>query len=98
MYFDAYSSIHNYTPDDPVYELLKEYLTYGILHLLAAVATLASLVIVALSNFKVFKPLLDKTRGKMDERKKARKEKKISATQKKVESLQAQLDDLKDEE
>ncbi len=73
-------------------------LSYGIPALLAALATLAAMVLIALKDFPVFKPLLDKLAAKRDARKQAKAEKAAADKQARIERLQSELDALKKDE
>lgn len=73
-------------------------LSYGIPALFAAVADLAAMVIIAIKDFPVFKPLVDKLNAKRAARKEQRAEQAAIAKQDRIEKLQAELDELKKDE
>ncbi len=65
-----------------------EYLTYGLLALLAAAADIVAMVLIALKEFPVFKPFIDKRRARKAERKEADR-------QARIEALESELEELK---
>ncbi len=77
-------------------------LSYGIPALIAALATLAAMVLIALKDFPVFKPLLEKHAAKRTARKQANEvakaEKAAADKQERIERLQSELDALKKDE
>lgn len=75
-----------------------KYLIRGIFALLAALATLAAMILIALKDFPVFKPMLDKLAAKRDMRKQAKAEKAVADKQARIERLQSELDELKKDE
>lgn len=89
-----------------IIDSVKEYrtvaLSYGIPALLAALATLAAMVLIALKDFPVFKPMLDKLAAKRADRKQAndtaKAEKAAAEKQARIERLQSELDALKKDE
>lgn len=77
-------------------------LSYGIPSLLAALATVAAGILIALKDFPVFKPFVDRLAAKHAERKQRRSEQKTAKAeenrQSRIASLQAELDELKKDE
>ncbi len=101
-------SVHNvHTTDElwlEIYDQLfnEVYLPYGILALVAAIATLAAMIIIAIKDFPVFKPLVDKFNAKRAAHKQASdaaKAEKAEADKKaRIEKLTAELEELKKDE
>lgn len=56
------------------------------------------MVIIALKDFPVFKPMLDKLSAKRDARKQAKAAKAVADKQARIERLQSELDALKKDE
>lgn len=83
-------------------EMFDLYFPYGILSLLATLGTLVALIFVAIKDFPVFKPLIDKFNAKRAARKEQRAavkaEQAEEAKQARIEQLQAELDELKKDE
>ena len=77
---------------------IYRYLIFGICGILAALATLAAMILVALKDFPVFKPMLDKLSAKRDARKQAKAAKAVADKQARIERLQSELDALKKDE
>lgn len=77
-------------------------LSYGIPALIAALSTLAAMVIIAIKDFPVFKPLVDKFNAKRaahnEQRAAVKAEQAEEAKQARIEQLQAELDELKKDE
>lgn len=103
-------SIYKENPDAFSYEStlahtiqnLNTQIIYFVFTLLAALATLAAMILVALKDFPVFKPLLDKLAAKRADRKQAndtaKAEKAAADKQARIERLQSELDELKKDE
>ncbi len=83
-------------------EELHTALTYGILALVAALCSLAAMIIIAIKDFPVFKPLVDKLSAKRAAHKQASdaaKAEKAEADKKaRIEKLTAELEELKKDE
>lgn len=81
---------------------ITTFLSYGIPSLLAALATVAAGILIALKDFPVFKPFVDRLAAKHAERKQRRNEQKTAQAeenrQARIASLQAELDELKKDE
>lgn len=75
-------------------QYIRKALSYGIPCLLAAAATLASIVIIAIKDFPCFKPLLDKLHAKREAHAVAKAEKAEADKQARIERLQSELDEL----
>ena len=82
------------------YEVFKEWgiqqLVWGIFALLACIADIAVMVLVALKDFKLFMPLIEKHNARKAQIAAARAAKADADKQKRIEELQAELDDLQD--
>lgn len=93
----------NDTPNDTYFlEYARLYLAYGLPSLFAAVADIVVIVLVALKEFPVFKPLIDKHKARKLQRKLEKtKAEAIQAEEyrkSRIEQLQAELEDLKKNE
>jgi hypothetical protein len=81
---------------ESAYALLRN----GLLFLAGSLCTLALYALIALKEFKIFQPFVERQKEKRNARKSerlARKEAKTQADkQKRIEELQAELDELKD--
>lgn len=73
-------------------------LSYGIPAIFAAVADLAAMVIIAIKDFPVFKPLVDKFKAHKEQRDAAKAKQAEIAKQERINELQAELDELKKDE
>lgn len=73
-------------------------LSYGIPSLFAAVADLIAMAIIAIKDFPVFKPFVDKLKDKRAARKEQRAEQAAIAKQDRIAKLEAELDELKKDE
>lgn len=71
---------------------------YGAFAIVTAIATLIVMVIIAIKDFPVFKPIVDKLNTKRDVRKEQRAERAAIAKQDRIAKLQAELDELKKDE
>lgn len=91
-YFSYYPELNYY------HNTIKHNAIYGSLSLIAAFATLAAMVLIALKDFPVFKPMLDKLTAKRADRKQAKAEKAAADKQARIERLQSELDELKKDE
>lgn len=94
-----------YTDPNMQNEMIKAYtdvyhaaLSYGIPALFAAVADLATMVIIAIKDFPVFKPLIDKLKARKEQRDVVKAEQAAVAKKERIEKLQAELDELKKDE
>ncbi|WP_438846879.1 hypothetical protein [Anaerocaecibacter muris] len=103
----AYNVHNSFTNDSILRQAWDElyckiYLPYGILSLLAAIATLTAMIIIAIKDFPVFKPLTDKLADKRAARKEARSQAKAEqaaiAKQDRIDQLKAELDELQKDE
>ena len=81
---------------------MQKGLIYAISTLLAAIATLTAMIIIAIKDFPVFKPLTDKLADKRAARKEARSQAKAEqaaiAKQERIDQLKAELDELQKDE
>ena len=75
-----------------------EYLFRGIASLLACIAVIIIIGMIAVRNFKVFQPLIDKHNARKQELAAARAAKADADKQKRIEELQAELQELKKDE
>ena len=102
-YIDWYNTL---SPDYPDYDLVETtaweiraympiLLKIGIPALIAAVADLAAITIIAIKDFPVFKPLVDKFKARKEQRAAAKAEQAATAKQERIEKLPAELDELK---
>ena len=71
-----------------------EYLLRGLASLLACIADIIVMGMIAVRNFKVFQPLIDKYNARKQERAAARSAKADADKQKRIEELKAELDAL----
>lgn len=75
---------------------------YGTFATLAALCTLAAIIIIAIKDFPVFKPLVDKFNAKRaaykEQREAVKAEQAEAAKQARIEQLQAEIDELKKDE
>lgn len=92
-----FNALHNYQEQE-LAKYAYMYLIFGICGILAALATLTVMVIIALKDFPVFKPMLDKLTAKRADRKQAKAEKAAADKQARIERLQSELDALKKDE
>lgn len=83
-------------------QIRNTYISYFVPTILAAFATLAAIIILAIRDFPVFKPLVDKFKAKRAARKEQRAAEKTeqaeTAKQERIAELQAELDELKKDE
>ena len=96
-------ALHNYLVFfDETSGITQQLMTRGILALLASLATLAAIIIIAIKDFPVFKPLVDKFNAKRaaykEQREAVKAEQAEAAKQARIEQLQAELDELKKDE
>ena len=79
-----------------------KYLRFGLFSLFASLATLAVMIVIAIKDFPVFKPLTDKLADKRAARKEARSQAKAEqaaiAKQERIDQLKAELDELQKDE
>ncbi len=79
--------------------LLKTLIGYGSVSLLALLADLAAMVLIAIKDFPVFHPLVEKAKAKSTARKQSKEQSKAARAeankQARIEQLQAELDELK---
>ena len=98
--FHAASYINEHV--DILIERGYKYLAYGLPNLLAAIADIVVIVLVALKEFPVFKPLIDKYKAHKQHRKHEKaKAEAIQAEEyrkSRIEQLQAELEELKKNE
>lgn len=76
----------------------NEALSCGIPLIISTITTFIVMVIIALKDFPVFKPMLDKLSAKRDARKQAKAAKAVADKQARIERLQSELDALKKDE
>lgn len=80
----------------------RQFAIYGSLAVLASLATIAVMVLIAIKDFPVFKPLVDKFNAKRaahkEQREAIKAEQAEAAKQARIEQLQAELDELKKDE
>lgn len=91
-YFSYYPDLNYYN------SAIKHNVIYGILALLAALATLTAMIIIAIKDFPCFKPLVDKLQAKRAARKQAHAEQEQIRKQERIAELQSELDALKKDE
>lgn len=84
-----------FSPHYLSYQYAYKSLTYSIISFLAMIADIAVLSIIAIQNFKVFQPLIDKHNARKQERAAARQAKEEERKQKRIESLETELQELK---
>ena len=82
--------------------ITQQLMLRGILALLASLSTLVAMVLIAIKDFPVFKPLVDKFNAKRaaykEQREAIKAEQAEVAKQARIEQLQAELDELKKDE
>lgn len=94
----------DYFPDlvDIWRENMRKAFTYGVFSLLSSVGIFIAMVILAVRDFPVFRPLIDKLHSKLQAKRAAHKEKRAKqaeiAKQERISKLQAELDELKKDE
>ena len=72
-------------------------LTYAILFTLVLLTTLTAIILIAIKDFPVFKPLLDKLNAHKQKRVQAKAERAEADKQTKIAELEAQLEELKND-
>lgn len=96
------SFVHaNGVPEDIAPDILSSayrFLTHGLLALLAALCTLAAMIMIAIKDFPCFKPLIDKFKARREAKAEAKTEKAVADKQARIEQLQAELNELKKDE
>lgn len=80
-----------------IYDNINSDLPYGIIGLIACIATLTAIILIAIKDFSVFKPLVDKINARKEARNKVKVDKAEQAKQNKIEALEKQLEELKKE-
>ncbi len=74
------------------------YLPYGLISLIASISTFAAMIIIAVKEFPVFQPLIEKIKARKAERAVAKEEKAQADKQQRIEKLTAELEQLKKDE
>lgn len=87
-----------FSPHPLSYKYAYTNLSYSIFSFLAAIADIAVMVLIAIKEFKVFQPLIDKHNARKQERAAARTAKAESEKRKRIEQLQAELEELRKDE
>ena len=99
---DSYLSMGDIDRGNDQKAFIIKSLSYAIPSLLAALCTLAAIIIIAIKDFPVFKPFVDKFTAKRAAYKEQRAAIKVEqaevAKQARIEQLQAELDELKKDE
>lgn len=78
--------------------LFNYHLAYMIVSFILSAGIIASILIIAIQNFKVFRPLLDKINIRQQARIERREAKAQEDKQKRIDGLQAELDTLKNDD
>lgn len=78
-------------------EYVAHYISWIILYFTSAIVSLAVIILVAIKDFPVFKPLLDKLNAHKQKRVQAKAERAEENKQAKIAELEAQLKELKND-
>ncbi len=70
-------------------------LSYAIISVLAAISSLVSIILIAVKDFPVFKPIVDKFTARKEKCAQAKAERTEAKKQAKISELEAQLEELK---
>lgn len=95
--------------DNPDYQHIQEIIAYykgnnhivaafAVPSLIAAISTLAVIIVIAIKDFPVFKPLLDKFATKKAEKQTAKAQQAAKNKQTRIEQLENELNELKKDE
>lgn len=87
--------LQGFSPHPLSYKYAYTNLSYSIFSFLAAIADIAVMALVAIKEFKVFQPLIDKHNARKQARAAARTAKAESEKQKEIAELEKRLDELK---
>lgn len=87
-----YETLTNFYPN------FVQHLIYAIVAVLANLLNIAVIITIAITNFPVFKPLVDKRNAKRVAHKEQRTKHAQTIKQQRIEKLQAELDKLKKDE
>lgn len=77
------------------YSMLKHHLPYAIFALFAILADVAAIILIAIKDFPIFKPIVDKFTAHKEKCAQAKAERAEEAKQAKIQALEAQLEELK---
>ncbi len=96
LYFEDFHNDYTWN------EFVKEFafdktLTYSIFTLVATIADLVAIILIAIKDFPVFKPLLDKLAANKERRTQAKAERAEADKQAKIKALEAELEELKND-
>lgn len=80
-------------------ESFRQILTFAIFITIGLLSALAAIILIAIKDFPIFQPLVEKAKAKSNARKQSKEQTKAARTeankQARIEQLQAELDELK---
>lgn len=82
-------------PNSFWWEIAHEYFALGFPCLIAAISNLGAMILIAIKEFKVFQPIIDRHNARKSERTAAKQAKAEADKQKEIAELEAKLNELK---
>lgn len=96
LYWDSVSSyIEIGVPYSEIREALNRCIVYAVLNTLASIATLTAIILIALKDLPVFKPIADKLTAHKEKRTQAKAERAEADKQARITELENELNELK---